>query len=74
MHREEKEWRCAAARWAGKAVGGGPIPRRVGDGDEWTRGGGGRAWLRGRWEGELTDESHVNRGFSCRPGWSWASN
>ena len=29
---------------------------------------------RGRWEGELTDESHVNKGLSCRPGWSWASN
>ena len=50
MHREEKEWRYAAARWAGKAVGGGPIPRRArdgdGDGDERTRDGGGRAWPR----------------------------
>ena len=46
MHREEKEWRCAAARWAGKAVRGGPIPRRAGDDDEQTHDGGGRAWPR----------------------------
>jgi len=51
QRQHQRRGQGAAARWAGKAVGGGPLPRRAGDGDERARRRRSSVAARGRWGG-----------------------